>query len=61
MDTENRFMDATGEGVGEMEWGAGVSRCKLLYTGWINNKVLLDSTGSYAYPVKTIVEKKVFV
>ena len=26
---------------GGMEWEAGVSRCKLLYTGWINNKVLL--------------------
>ena len=30
----------------------GVSRCKLLYREWINNKVLLYSTGSYIqYPV----------
>ena len=30
----------------------GVSRCKLLYTGWINNKVLLYTTGnSIQYPV----------
>ena len=30
----------------------GVSRCKLSHTGWINNKVLLYSTGNYIqYPV----------
>ena len=30
----------------------GISRCKLLYIGWINNKVLLYSTGNYVqYPV----------
>ena len=29
-----------------------MSRCKLLYIGWINNKVLLYSTGDYIlYPV----------
>ena len=34
-----------GGGGGEgMEWEAGVSRCKLLYIGWINNKVLVYST-----------------
>ena len=34
-----------GGGVWEgMEWEAGVSRCKLLYMEWINNKVLLYST-----------------
>ena len=25
----------------------GIRRCKLLYVGWINNKVLLYSTGNY--------------
>ena len=30
-----------------MEWEVGVSRCKLLYTEWINNKVLQYSTESY--------------
>ena len=42
-----------GEGAGgEMEWEFGVSRCKLLYIEWINNKVLLYSTGSYIqYPM----------
>ena len=40
-----------GEGVG-MDWKFEVSRCKLLYIGWINNKVLLYSTGNYIqYPV----------
>ena len=43
-------MVAKGEGgEGEMEWEFGVSRCKLLYIEWINNKC---STGNYIqYPV----------
>ena len=42
-----------GEGVGAgMEWEVGVSRCKLLFIEWINNKVLLYSTGNCTqYPV----------
>ena len=35
-----------GGGWGGTEWEARVSRCKLLYIGWINNKVLLYSTGN---------------
>ena len=36
---------------GGMDEEFGISRCKLLYTGWINNKVLLYSTGNYIqYP-----------
>ena len=27
----------------ELEWEFGISRCKLAYIGWINNKVLLSS------------------
>ena len=39
-------------GGGGMEWEFGISRCKLLYIEWINNKVLLCSTGNYIqYPV----------
>ena len=40
-------------GAGEgMEWEVGVSRCKLLYMEWINNKVLLYSTENYIqYPM----------
>ena len=42
--TENRLVLAKGEeGWGRIE----ISRCKLLYIGWINNKVLLYSTGNY--------------
>ena len=26
---------------GGKDWEFGISRCKLVYTGWINNKVLL--------------------
>ena len=34
------------------DWEFGVSRCKLVSIGWINNKVLLYSTGNYIrYPV----------
>ena len=41
-------MVAKGEGGGGgMDWEFGVSRCKLVYIGWINNKVLLYSTENY--------------
>ena len=44
---ENRLMAAKEErSGGGMEWDFGVSRCKLLYIGWINSKVLLYSTGN---------------
>ena len=34
-------------GMWERKWiGSWISRCKLLYIGWINNKVLLYSTGN---------------
>ena len=37
-----------GRGVEEgMNWDTEVSRCKLIYVGWINNKVLWHSTGNY--------------
>ena len=32
---------------GGIDWEFGVSRCKLLYIGWTNNKVLLFNTGNY--------------
>ena len=39
-------------GEGGMDWEFGISRCKLLYIGWINKKVLLYSTGDdIQYPV----------
>ena len=42
-----------------MEWEFGVSRCKLLYTEWINNKVLLYSTGNYIhYPIINHIGKE---
>ena len=33
------------EGGRGMEWEFGVSRCKLLYIEWINNKALLYNRG----------------
>ena len=53
-DIENRFVVNKGEESGrEMNGEFGISRCKLLYTEWITNKVLLyNSIGNYVqYPV----------
>ena len=52
-DMENRLVVAKGErGGGGKDWEFGISRCKLVCIGWINNKVLLYSTGNYIqYPV----------
>ena len=37
---------------GEKDSESGISRCKLLYTGWVSNKVLLCRTGNFIqYPV----------
>ena len=46
-------MVAKREAIGRgKDWEFGISRCKLLYIEWINNKVLLYSTGNYIqYPV----------
>ena len=38
--------DCQRAGEGRMEWEFGISRGKLLYIGWINNKVLLYSVGT---------------
>ena len=47
-DMENRLVVDKGEGGGRgMDWEFGVGRCKLLHLEWINNKVLLYSTGNY--------------
>ena len=47
-DMENRLVFAKGEGCERgMDCELGISRCKLLYTAWINNKVLLYSTGNH--------------
>ena len=50
---ENRLVVARGERRGGgLDWEFGISRCKLLYKEWINNKFLLYSTGNYIqYPV----------
>ena len=34
-------------GGGGKDWEFGISRCKLLHLEWINNKVLMNSTGNY--------------
>ena len=47
MDIEKRFLfvKEVGDG-GRMGLEFGISRCKLLYTEWIDNKILLCSTGT---------------
>ena len=41
-----------GGGGGGIDWEFGVSRCKLVYIGWININTLPCSTGNYIqYPV----------
>ena len=46
-------MVAKGEvGRGRKDWEFGISRCKLLYIRWINNKILLYRTRNYIqYPM----------
>ena len=34
-------------GLGRDGLGVGINRCKVLYIGWINHKVLLYNTGHY--------------
>ncbi len=42
-----------------MDWEFGISRCKLLYIGWVNNKDLLYSTGNATqYSVITYMGKE---
>ena len=52
-DVENRPVVTKGGGWGwGRDWEFGISGCKQLYIEWINNKVLLYSTGNYIqYPV----------
>ena len=52
-DVENSLVVDKGKGSGGgMDWEFGTSKCKLLHIEWINNKVLLYSTGNYIqYPV----------
>ena len=47
-DMENRPVVAKERGGGNgMDWEFGVSICKLLHLEWLNNEVLLYSTGNY--------------
>ena len=68
MDLENRLAVVKGEGDrGGKDWEFGISRCKLLHTGWRKNKVLLYNAGSYIhYPVinhngKAFFKKRIYV
>ena len=47
IDMENRLVVAKGGGgEGGMDWDFWVNRCKLLPLKWINNEILLESTGN---------------
>ena len=54
---ENRDVFAKG-GVGEWDWEFGISRYELLYIGWINNKILLYSTGNYSQYLWNLNQKE---
>ena len=42
---------------GELDWELGISRCKLFYREWLNNRVQLCITGNCVqHPVITIME-----
>ena len=58
--TENRLVVTRVGSWGGMECEIGVSRCKLSYVGWINNKVLLYSTWREAGtdPVSSSLRKR---
>ena len=43
---QNRLVVAKGEGGGGMDWELGISRCKLLYTGWINTRSYCIAQGT---------------
>ena len=44
--------DEVGWAEKQMDWGFGISRCKLLYIEWINNKIPWYSIGNHIqYPV----------
>ena len=56
-DIENKLVVAKGQRMWMRDWEFGIRRCKLLYIEWINNNVLLHSTGNYIqYPVTNHTE-----
>ena len=57
--TENTVVAAKEEGGrGEKDWEFGISRYKLLYTGWIDEKLSLYSTGKDMQELKTKMWKE---
>ena len=51
-----------GRGGGRKDWEFGISRCKRLSIGWINNKVLVYGTRNYIqYPVINHSGKEYFL
>ena len=45
--TDLQFTKGRGEAGGGKHWELWFSRCKLVYKGWINSKILLCSAGNY--------------
>ena len=50
-----------------MDWECGINKCKLLHLEWINNKVLLYSTGNYVpsprieHDGKEYLKKRIYI
>ena len=43
---------------GGMDWEFGISRCKLLYIEWINNKILYIAQGTILSILRQIIREK---
>ena len=57
--TESRLVTNRKGIGGGIEWDVRGSKSRLLYIAWINNKILLYSTGNYIqYPMKNHNEKE---
>ena len=52
---ENTLRVTKGRGVRE-EWEFGISGCKLLYIGWINNVVLCSAGNYIQYPALLVAQ-----
>ena len=58
----NLWLSSVVEDARVMEREIGVSRCKPVYTGWKNNKILLYGTENYIqYPEINHNEKNIYI
>ena len=62
MDMEKRLVVAKEEVRGRDDLEFGISGCKIFYIEWVNNKVLLYSTGNnICYPVINQMKENIYI